>query len=193
MKRLTFEQAKQTPNIAFLATPEQLKQWNIPKQFSINLEIPNIVLLDKYGTVIRFTEYVNEQSKKWFKEGFTPYMIEIIEEDSLVFNSQQEVWQWLAEGNKVESTLAVVGFNVGTLWNFTDNNRYSNEYDFNNYRCWTKYKEPEYIIINGFQVPKPIKQLSEFKLANLLIEEGIHSNSENAYIHAQAILGCIDQ
>jgi hypothetical protein len=185
MKKLTLEQALKTPNIAFDVTPEQINEIN--RTTNRELSYKCVAVRTKQNCAIEYVDYKDG----CYQERYIPNLVEIIEEESNTFNSQQEVWQWLAEGNKCLWKLQdIYGFKNEVLWNFTYNRKaFIKVANINN---WTKYKELEYIIVNGFEVPKPIKELSELKLANLLIEEGIHSNSENAYIHAQAMLGCIE-
>jgi hypothetical protein len=193
MKKLTLEQALKTPNIAFEVKPHQAER--VITAFNLNrADIPDIRYARTNSKGLYEGWYTNSAPKdEWFNQAYTSIMVEIIEEESDAFNSQQEVWQWLSsnEGNKcLWDNKVIIGFKDSILWNFSRN--IISNLNTSNSSEFTKYKEPEYITVNGFQVPKPIKELNEFKLANLLIEEGIHSNSENAYIHAQAMLGYVD-
>jgi len=189
MKKLTLEQALKTPNIKFRANYKQIQEIiNRTPSWTCNTT-PVIGFTMRNDCSVKPMYYMEENSYN----NSSLEEVEIIEEESNAFNSQQEIWQWLSSNEDVKCNWGtlVVGFKDNKLWNFTI--ECISKVDFSNYKQWTKYKEPEFTTVNEFQVPKPIKELSEFKLANLLIEEGIHSNSENAYIHAQAMLGCVDQ
>lgn len=134
-------------------------------------------------------------------------------EQANTFDSQQELWQWLVEGNKCIWNKWVIGFKDNIFWNFTLNSKCNTvpEVIFN----WIKYKEPEYITVNGFQVPKPINEIPKDLRNNwvyapsfttelmveafadeylpeyldmLLKREILHLSQEAAVIHAKALL-----
>lgn len=212
MKKLTLEQALKTPDIAFNVTPEQINEINRLTKRGLPKECVAVRVIDvaNYDFI---TSYSN-----CYNESYLPILVEIIEEDSLAFNSQQEVWLWLAEGNKclwkTDIFVLIIGFKNGTLYDFTKNQQ-ADYLEVNDYTQWTKYKEPEYITVNGFQVPKPIKELPKDLSKNwvyapsftaidlaetydnsyssylntLLKREVLHLSKEAAITHAKAMLG----
>lgn len=197
MKKLTLEQALKTPNIKFRVTEEQAravyeqsKSWTSFTTLVMGFIMrPDTSFCPIYAIEVNNFNFSNKEE------------IKIIEEESNTFNSQQD----FNIGDVVQHHCGHIGLVIGYYpfikgdlksgLNVVKEDGFTFGCNIKEFTLLSKSvlpKESKYITINGFQVPKPIKELSEFKLANLLIEEGIHSNSENAYIHAQAMLGCID-
>lgn len=210
MKKLTLEQALKTPNIAFDVTPKQVNEINR----ITNRDLPYICVAIRLDSDCDIN-YVTYKNEGVYPEIYLPILIEIIEEDFNIFNSQQEVWKWLAEGNKCNwaydsKNTCIIGFKEGVIFDFSKN-EIASYLEVAEYKKWTKYKEPEYIIVNGFQVPKPLTSLTDLEIiytpglvqsdyydtwrciagfAITALDRNIaHSTKEAAITHAKALLG----
>jgi hypothetical protein len=94
----------------------------------------------------------------WFENNINNE-IELIDDPQHDFASQQEIYLWLGQGNKIKNieTNSIIGFKDEKMHNFTGN------CDANtlllNFENWQKHTPPRLIRVNGVVVPAPLESL----------------------------------
>jgi len=98
------------------------------------------------------------------------------------FASQQDVWEWLGQGNKITDNVFVYGFKNGYMWNFTDNHK-ATHYSFCHTNFWQKYTPPKLIRVNGIEVPAPLESLDGLDKFWLVILTSKNKTDEISILH----------
>jgi len=162
MRQMTCTQAATCgENLKVRVTPEQNEKMQVAwvaagKMKSIILKTIDCKFLFLYSD----NDILFERSSEGYFEKQNHEEIELIDDlPQTDFASQQEVWLWLGNDNKIIHSEAheIVGFKNGVLWNFTDNIKSNHLIS----RCkeWQKHTPPRLIRANGVEVPAPLESL----------------------------------
>ena len=171
MRKLTYKQAAECG--------ENLKAWVTPEQSKKMQK----VWLDKGKTWCNGSSEISVYDENMFMFltgslmhcdrnsfiGDTWEQIELIDDlPQHDFSSQQEMWAWLGQGNKVKNLEGrVYGFKDGVMWNFTLG--YASNAQFTRPKDYQKHTPPRLIRVNGIEVPEPLESLDGFDVVYIAV------------------------